>query len=111
METVGNLLDTVVEDIGETKQHRRADITHLKLVHHLLEVDRGISLAGTYHYVAALVYRKIVAAPAIDVVQLLAVLNTPFSHRLVKIVLCSFSVFIFVCISAQRYSLFFKENK
>ena len=80
-EAVADFFYAVVENIGETQQQRRADVAHLKLVDNILDVDRHTTLAGRNGHMAALVNRKIIASPAGNVVQLLAVFDAPFSHR------------------------------
>ena len=46
LEAVRDFFDTVVEDVGKTQQDRSTYVAHLQLVHHLFEVDGGISAAG-----------------------------------------------------------------
>ena len=54
-EAFRDFLDTVVENIGETQQNGCRYIAHLQLVHQLLQVDRGITLAGRYSHVTLFV--------------------------------------------------------
>ena len=79
-EAVRYFLDAIIQNIGKTKQHRSADVAHLKLVDHLLEVDRSVAGTWCHHHVPALIDRKIVSAPAGNIVQLLAVFDAPLSH-------------------------------
>ncbi len=80
VKAVADFLDAVVENIGKAQQHRSHDIAHLQLVHHIFEVNAGETLAGSHHYMTFIVDRKIITAPAVDVVQLGAVFNFPSSH-------------------------------
>ena len=43
-ETFGNLANPVVKNVGETQEEGSVDITELKSVHHVLEVDRWAAL-------------------------------------------------------------------
>ncbi len=45
-EAVRDLADTVVKNIGETKQQRGLYVAQLQRVHHLLQVDGRASLLG-----------------------------------------------------------------
>ncbi len=88
-EALRDLFDTVVEYVGKTEQYGRRDIAHLKLIHHLLEVDRCITFARSHSHVTFFVDGEIFQTPSIDIVQLRAVVNTPFSHFRIN-----FSIFI-----------------
>ena len=39
LEASRNLLDAIVEDIGETQQHRSGNVTNLQLVHQFFQID------------------------------------------------------------------------
>ena len=80
LEAAGSLFYPVVEDVGETQQHRRCDIAQRQLVHHLAQVYLGVVLAGCYIHVSFVVDAEIGCAPSVDVVQLFRVLNGPFLH-------------------------------
>ena len=80
LEAFRNLLDTVVENIGKAQKNRCRHVTYLKLVHQFLKVYFGKTLLGRDHHVAFLIDGKIFSAPAVDIVQLGAVFNSPFSH-------------------------------
>ena len=83
-ETVGDFLHTVVEDVGETKEHRRCDILHLKLVEHLAKINRGQAGTRSHADVTFFIDGEILPAPPVDVVELDTVLHSPFSHSYIK---------------------------
>ena len=73
-------LNAVVEDVGEAQQDRRSDIALCQLAHHFVEIYLGVVLAWTDVGVSFFVDAEIVDAPTFDVVKLLGVFNSPFSH-------------------------------
>jgi hypothetical protein len=79
-ETVGYFFDTVVENIGETEQHRRGYILHLQFVKNRTQINRGHPLLRGYCNVTLVINRKILASPAVYVIQLGAILYSPSSH-------------------------------
>ena len=81
VETFGSLLDTVVENVGETQQHRRSDSAQRQFLHHIVEIHLlRLVLLGRDIDVAPLVHTEVGSSPSIDVVQFLCVLNCPLLH-------------------------------
>ena len=87
LKTAPGLLDTVVEDIRETKQHGWRNITQRQLVHYLTQVDLRAILTGSDVDIAFIVDAKIGSSPPVDVVELLGVVNSPFLHKRYSLVL------------------------
>ena len=79
-ETVGNLFYPVVEYVRETEQHRGRDIPHLEFLHQLLQIDGRPVFLGSHGHVTFLINRKIIQAPAFNVVKFRRIFNSPFSH-------------------------------
>jgi len=71
------LLDAVVENVGEAKEHRRGDVAQLQFIYYLTQIGRLAVLEGRDTHVAFLVDREVRGAPAVDVVELLRVFNSP----------------------------------
>src|SRR5690606_6000403 len=66
-----DLRETMLEDVGEAEQDRRAQATQLEPIDEAFEIDAaGRILGGMDHQVALLVDREVALAPARDVVEL-----------------------------------------
>ncbi len=83
LEAVADFLDTVVENVRKTQKNRRRNIAYLKFVKHLFYVHRGTAFTRRHCHMPFFIDGEIVASPSCDIVQFCAVLNTPFSHRLI----------------------------
>ena len=79
-EALVGLLDAVVEDVGEAQQYGSRDVARGQLVHDLLEVYLHAVLLGGDIDVAFLVDAKVVDSPALDVIELFRVFDSPFFH-------------------------------
>ena len=79
-ETAENLFHPVVEDVGEAQQYRGRYILELQFVKNFPKVDRSNFRTGSDGDVSLVVDRKILPAPASDIIQLGTVFNSPFSH-------------------------------
>ena len=80
LETSCRLLNTVVDDVGETNQHRGCYIAQREVVHHLFQVNFHSVLPWSGNNVSFVVDVEIVHAPAANAIQLTGVFNAPFSH-------------------------------
>ena len=80
IEAVRRFLDSVVQDIGKTQQHRCRHVAQCKLVHHITQVNLRVVLARCDVNITLFVDAKIGRTPSVDVVQLLRVFNCPFLH-------------------------------
>ena len=80
LEAVGGLLDTVVEDIGESEQQRGRHVAQRQLIYNLAQVYLGFILTGRDADVAFLVDVKVRSSPAFDVIHLARVFDAPFLH-------------------------------
>ena len=80
LETKGGFLDTVVKDVGKTKQHGGLHIAQGQFVHHFPQVNLRLVLAGCHVDIAFLVDAEIRGAPSTDVIKLLGIFNGPFLH-------------------------------
>ena len=58
-EAMGDFLDAVVENIGKTYQGGSRDVSYLKLVHQLFQVDGGGTFFGCYRHMPFFVDGKI----------------------------------------------------
>ena len=76
----GSLLDAVVDDVGETHQHRSRHIAQGEVVHHLLQIHFHTILPWCHSHISLIIDTEIVHTPTIDAVQLVGVFNAPFSH-------------------------------
>ena len=70
LEAAGNLLDAVVQDVGEAQQHRRRNVAQLQFVHHVAQVNLYVVFAWRHVHVALVVYTEVRRAPTVDVVEL-----------------------------------------
>ena len=86
LEAGGSLLDAVVDDVGETHQHRSRHIAQGKVVHHLLQIHLHPVLTRSHSHISLIVDAEIIHAPTTDAIQLVGVLNAPFSHN--KAMIC-----------------------
>ena len=74
LETAPGLLDTVVQDIGETQQYRGCHIAQRQFIHHLAQVNLRLVLAGRHIDITLVVDTKVTRAPSVDVVQLAGII-------------------------------------
>ena len=74
LEAAPGLLDTVVQDIGETQQHRGCHVAQRQFVHHLAQVNLRLVLAGRHIDITLVVDTKVTRAPSVDVVQLAGII-------------------------------------
>ena len=81
LETAPRLFNTVVQNIGETEQYRRLHVAQGELVHHFTQVNLRAVLTGCHEDVALVVDTEIAGTPAVDVVELLRVIDGPFLHN------------------------------
>ena len=84
LEALRHALDAVVENVGETQQHRSLDISQRQFVHHIAQVHLHTILLGGNHYMALLVDVKITDTPSMNIVELRRVLNMPFLHLILQ---------------------------
>ena len=89
-------LDSVVENVRKSQEHRGGDITNLELVDHVFQVDRRASFTRTDLHMSFIIDWKIFQSPAADVVGLGWIFNTPFSHYILFSD-CFFRVFQWSC--------------
>ena len=94
LETAPSLLNPVVKDVRESKQHRWCDITQSQFVHHFTQVYLRAVLTRSHIDITILVDTKIGCAPTIDVVELLRIVNGPFLH--IPNISFSFSTLYFI---------------
>ena len=80
VEAAGRLFNSVVQDVGETQQHRRRDIAQSQFVHHITQVNLSIVFTGRHIDVAFVVDLEIGSSPAIDVVEFPRVFYRPLLH-------------------------------
>ena len=102
LEAAGQLLDAVVQDVGETQQSGSRDVARTQLVHHVHQVDRHATLLGSDGNVTQFVDAEVFLTPALDVVEFGAVLNAPFVHACQLLLYLSGST-----ISIDKNTLFF----
>ena len=84
LKATGGFLNAVVEDVGETQQHRWGDVAQRQFVHDVAQVNLGVVFTGGDIHVAFVVDTKVRGAPAIDVVELLRIFDGPFLHFSVR---------------------------
>ena len=94
LEATPSLLYAVVENIGEAQQDGGRNVAQLQFVHHLAQVYLNRVLAWCHIDVAGIVDAEVTGAPAVDVVQLAGVINSPFLHSSNS--WRSFSIVIFI---------------
>ena len=82
LETAPRLLDTVIKNVGEAQQHRSLHVAQRQFVHHLTQVYLRVILTRSDIDVTFFVDAEVAGAPAVDVVQLLRVVDGPFLHVL-----------------------------
>ena len=80
LKTAAGLLNTIIEYIGEAKEHGWSDISQGQLVHHLSEIYLSLILAWGDIHVTVLIYSKVRGAPSADVIELLRIFDSPFLH-------------------------------
>jgi hypothetical protein len=73
---------TVAQDVGKAKHHRRGQVARLELAHDLVEVDLALAApVGPAHGVAGGVDAEVARSPGPDRVELLGVLYAPVRSR------------------------------
>ena len=77
LETTGNLIDAVIQNVGETQQHGRGHLAGMEFVHHVCQVHGHTTALGRDGNVAILVDGEVLEAPASDVVEFGAILDAP----------------------------------
>ena len=77
---LGNLLDAIVQDVGETQQHWWSDVAQGQLIHDVAEVYLYVILAWCDIHMTFAVDAEIGCSPSFYIIQLLRVLYGPFLH-------------------------------
>ena len=80
LEAAGRLLDAVVQDVGKPQQDGGGDVAQCEFVHHVAQVYLRVVLTRSDKHIPLLIDTKIRGAPAVDVVELLRILDGPFLH-------------------------------
>jgi len=84
---LSHLLDAIVEDVGETQQHRWGHIAQGKLIHHIAQIDLRIILTRCDIDITLIVDTEVRSTPSIDIVQLFGVFYGPFFHLIGVVIL------------------------
>ena len=78
LKAAGNLVDAVIQDVGETQQHGGRHLAGVQLVFYFGQVHRDTTALGCDRSVTVLVDGEVLEAPASDVVEFGAILDAPF---------------------------------
>ena len=77
LEAAGNLVDAVVQNVGEAQQYGCRHLAGVQLVHDICQVHRHAVALGGDSDMTVLVDREVLEAPASDVVEFGAILDAP----------------------------------
>ena len=78
LEATRNLVDAVVQNVGETQQHGRCHLAGVQLVHDIGQIHCDTTALGRHSDMTILVDGEVLEAPASDVVEFGAILDAPF---------------------------------